>query len=157
LFESRQRLGSEIQGLLDAVRAASDGRYACLLDAKALLFEAVAPDEKGLWALRRFLEERRARILAIPAGLAAGGPGEDAFEGWDADDFLLAFWTGRVALVLACAEAEAARERIAAPLRALTDRLFRWEPTYRLDPQGRGLFLGRAKLDIVVVGRPGPA
>jgi hypothetical protein len=157
LFESRERLAAEVGGLLDAVRVAGDGRYACLFDAKALLFESTAPDEQGLWALRRFLEERRARILAIPGGLAAGGPSEDAFEGWDDDDFLLAFWNDRVGLVLACADAAGARERIAKPLRVLTDRLFRWEPTYRLDPQGRGLFLGRAKLDVIVVERPGPA
>jgi hypothetical protein len=154
VFESRERLARDLEGLLEAVRVAAGARYACLLDAKAVLFESVAPDEKGLWALRRFLDERRARILEIPHGLAAGGPGEDVFEGWDDDGFLLALWNGRVALILACDEAEAARDHIAKPLRALTDRLFRWEPSYRLDPQGRGLFLGRAKLDIVVVGRP---
>ena len=157
MFESRDRLAKDIEGLLGAVRVAAGARYACLFDAKALLFENAEAEEKGVWMLRRFLEERRARILEIPGGLAAGGPGEDAFEGWDEDDFLLAFWNGRVAMVLAGNDAEGARGRIGKPLRALTDRLFRWEPTYRLDPQGRGLFLGRAKLDIIVVGRPEPA
>jgi hypothetical protein len=153
MFESRERLAAEIKGLLGAVREAAQGRYACLLDPRALLFESEAPQEPG-WAFRRFLEERRSQILAIPSGLAGDGPSEDAFEGWEQDDFLVAVWNRRVALVIACPAAEEARESIARPLRALTDRLFRWDPSYRLDPQGRGLFLGRAQLDLVVVGRP---
>jgi hypothetical protein len=153
MFESRERLAAEIKGLLAAVREVAEGRYACVLDPRGLLFESEAPEQPG-WALRRFLEERRSQILAIPGGLAGGGPSEDVFEGWDQDDFLLAFWNGRVALVVACQAAEDARESVDQPLRALTDRLLRWDPSYRLDPQGRGLFLGRAKLDIVVAGRP---
>jgi hypothetical protein len=156
MFESKDRLAGEIAELLDALRGLVDGRYACLLDAKALHFESTAPDESGLWALRRFLDERRAQILGIPGGLAADGPMDDAFAGWEEDDFLLAVWNGRAALVLACPDAEAARERVDRPLRAFTDRLFRWDPTYRLDPQGRGLFVGRAQLDLIVVGRPAP-
>jgi hypothetical protein len=153
MFESRGRLAAEIKGLLAAVREVGGGRYACILDPRGVLFESEAPEEPG-WALRRFVEEKRGEILRIPAGVAAGGPNEDVFADWDADDFLLAFWNGRVAMVLACPEAEAAKGRIDKPLRALTDRLFRWDPSYRLDPHGRGFFLGRAQLDLIVVGRP---
>jgi hypothetical protein len=153
MFDSKDRLAGEIAELVEALRGLVDGRYACLLDAKALHFESPAPGETGLWALRRFLEDRRAQVLAVPGGLAAEGPMDDVFAGWDEDDFLLAVWNGRVALVLACPDAEAVRDRVDRPLRALMDRLFRWDPTYRLDPQGRGLFLGRAKLDLIVVGR----
>lgn len=48
LFESRERLAGEIGGLLNAVRSAGEGRYACLLDAKAVHFESTAPDEQTL-------------------------------------------------------------------------------------------------------------
>lgn len=157
MFESQARLAGEIEGLLAALRGMAEGRYACLLDNRGLLFESLHPEEKGLWALRRFLEERRSLLFGIPGRMAADSLSDDAFEGWEEDDFLLAFWNGRVALVLACPDAEAVREPLAKPLRALTDRLFRWEPTYRLDPEGRGFFLGRAQLDIIVVGRPEPA
>jgi hypothetical protein len=153
LFESKERLADDVRGLLAAVRQAAGGRYAAILDPRGVLFESEAEGEPG-WALRRFLEEKRTEILRIPAGVAAGGPNEDVFADWDADDFLLAFWNGRVALVAACPDAEEARDSVARPLKALTDRLLRWDPSYRLDPQGRGFFLGRAQLDLIVVGRP---
>src|SRR5262245_13096520 len=153
MFESKDRLAGEIAELLEALRGVAGGRYACVLDAKATHFESLAPEESGLWVLRRFLEDKRSQVLAIPGGLAADGPMDDVFADWDEDDFLLAVWNGRVALVLACPDAEAARDTIDRPLRALMDRLFRGDPTYRLDSQGRGLFLGRARMDVIVVGR----
>jgi hypothetical protein len=53
---------------------------------------------------------------------------------------------------VACPDAESLRERAFPLLKALADRLFRYNETYRLDAEGRGLFFGRARLDIVVVG-----
>jgi hypothetical protein len=41
------------------------------------------------------------------------------------------------------------------PLEVLADRLFRLDSSYRLDEQGRGLFFGSARLDMVVIGRQG--
>jgi hypothetical protein len=87
--------------------------------------------------------------------MAGDGPAEDVFEGWEEDDFLLAFVNGRVALAVACPEAEAVRDAVMRPLRALADRLFRYNETWRLDEKGRGFFVGSARLDVVVVGRTG--
>ena len=78
---------------------------------------------------------------------------EDVFAGWDHDEFFLAFLNGRVALVVACPEAAQAQERTQRPLRALADRLLRYNPTYRMDGKGRGFFFGSPRLDLVVVGR----
>jgi hypothetical protein len=32
------------------------------------------------------------------------------------------------------------------------DQLLRWKAAYRFDAQGRGLFVGRPRLDVIVVG-----
>jgi len=152
MFESSERLGHEIAALLDGLREEAGGRYACLLDPQQLLFET-AGDEPGVGALREILRHGRAALFALPGQLAGEGPSRDLFEGWDADDLFLAFVNGRVALVLACPDAESLRERLMRPLEGLADRLFRLEPRYRLDERGRGLFFGGARLDLVVVGR----
>jgi hypothetical protein len=60
-----------------------------------------------------------------------------------------------VALVVACPDPEKLKEQAEPPLRALVDRLFRLNAAWRLDEKGRGLFLGRARLDMIVVGRAG--
>jgi hypothetical protein len=152
MFHSPERLAGEIRSLLDAIRGVAGSRYACLLEPGRLVFES--PEAPGeAWPLRRLIDQRKASLFALPEGLAAGGPLEDAFEGWEDDEFFLAFINRRVALVVACPEAEAARDRLEALVRALADRLFRYDERYRLDPQGRGFFFGRAKLDIIVVGR----
>ena len=155
MFESSERLGREIATLLDGVRLEAGGRYACLVDARRLLFESHADDDEGLSRLRALLERRRGALFALPRQLAGEEPMEDVFEGWDGDDFFLAFINGRVALVLACPEAEPLREHLMRPLKILADRLFRLDSSYRLDEQGRGLFFGSARLDLVVVGREG--
>ena len=154
MFESRARLVEEIRGLLAAVRVAAAGRYACVLDRSRVLFED-PPSSEEREAVRRFLESRSAALFALPGQLADEGPMEDAFAGWDADEFLLAFLNGRVAVAVACPDAERARDQAARPLRALADRLLRYDQSYRLDAQGRGLFFGRARIDLVVVGPPG--
>lgn len=153
MFESTERLAGEIGELLDAIRGAAGSRYACLLEPKGILFERPEPDSREAWALRRLLEERSAALFGIPSSLASGEAMEDVFAGWDQDEFFLAFINGRVALVVACPEAESARERSMTALRALADRLLRYNETYRMDDAGRGFFFGRPKLDLVVIGR----
>ena len=142
--------------ILDAVRGLAQGRYACVVEPKGILFESPEPEGREAWALRRFLEEKCAALFAIPRAMAEGTDLDDAFEEWQQDEFLLAFINGRVALVVACPEAESLRERVFPLLKVLADRLFRYNETYRLDPEGRGLFIGRPRLDIVVVGGAHP-
>jgi hypothetical protein len=154
MFESRARLAQEIGGLLAALREAANGRYSCLLDRQAVLFENAPEDSPG-WALRRFLEERREALFNLPAAMAGEGPETDVFEDWVEDDFFLAFLNGKAAVVVACPDAEALREPAQRLLKALADRLFRYEPRYRLDSRGRGFFARSAQLDVVVVARAG--
>jgi hypothetical protein len=159
VLESKERLAEDVRGLLAACAAAAGGRYACVLDPKGLLFE-YGDDEGGHWVLRQFLEKRAALLFEIPKAMAAESDMDDAFAEWESpagqppDEFLLAVINGRVALVVVCPDAESAQAAVMRPLRALADRLFRLEPAYRLDEKGRGLFLSRPRLDLVVVGRP---
>jgi hypothetical protein len=153
MFDSRERLARDIGELLSLIRGLVEARYACLAEPGRLVFEDPPSEEAGNEDLRRFVERRTADLFRIPAALATGEPLEDVFDGWDADDFFLAFLNGRVALVVACPDGERLRARIDDPLRALADRLLRWKATYRLDPQGRGLFFSAPKLDVVVVSR----
>ena len=142
--------------ILEAIRGLAEGRYACVVEPKGILFESPEPEGREAWALRRFLEDKCAALFAIPRAMADGTDLDDAFEEWQQDEFLMAFINGRVALVVACPEAEPLRERAFPLLKALADRLFRYNETYRLDPEGRGLFVGRPRLDIVVVGGAHP-
>lgn len=152
MFESSQRLAEEIGDLLDAIRALARGRYACLIEPKGIVFER--PEGGEAWALRRLLAEKSTALFSLPPAMASGEPMEDIFEGWERDEFFLAFINGRVALVVACPDAEPLKERAMKPLQALADRLFRYNETYRMDDKGRGFFFGSPKLDLVVVGRP---
>jgi hypothetical protein len=156
MFESRERLAGDVLTLLEALRTQTGGRYACVMDSTALLFESPVPGEEGADAgLRSFLERNRAAVFAIPAGMAGQAPMEDAFAGWEDDEFLLAFVNGRVAVVVACAAAEQARQGAFEVLKVMADRLLRYDARYRLDEKGRGLFLGRARIDIIAVGANG--
>jgi hypothetical protein len=152
MLESSTRLAEEIRGLLDAFRALGDGRYACILESKALLFESTPAEGEGHWMLRRFLEPRAEAIFRLPAAMASGDPMEDVFADWVEDAFFLAFVNGRVALVVACPDPEALKSQAERPLRALADRLFRYNAAFRLDEKGKGLFAGRARLDMIVIG-----
>jgi len=152
VFESSRRLSGEVVEILEAIRGLGEGRYACVVEPRGIVFESPEPEGREAWALRRFLEDKCAALFAIPRAMAEGTDLEDAFDGWHQDEFLLAFINGRVALVVACPDAESLRERAFPLLKALADRLFRYNETYRLDPEGRGLFVGRPRLDIVVVG-----
>jgi hypothetical protein len=152
VFESSRRLSGELVQMLEAFRGLAGGRYACVVEPKGIVFESPEPEGREAWALRRFLEVRCSALFAIPRAMAEGTALDDAFEGWQPDEFFLAFINGRVALVVACPDAESLRERAFPLLKALADHLFRYNETYRLDPEGRGFFLGRPRLDIVVVG-----
>jgi len=96
----------------------------------------------------------------VPAALAAGGEMEDVFAEWSApageeeDEFYLAFLNGRVGLVVACPDAESLKVQAEELLRALADRLLRYNSAWRLDERGHGLFFGQPRLDVVIIGRP---
>jgi hypothetical protein len=152
VFESSRRLPAEVVELVDALRGLGAGRYACVVEPHGIVFESPEPEDREAWALRRFLEEKCAALFAIPKALADGTSMDDVFEDWQEDEFFLAFINGRVAVVVACPEAEPLRAQAFPLLKVLADRLFRYNETYRLDLEGRGLFFGRPKLDIVVVG-----
>jgi hypothetical protein len=154
MFESRERLAEDLRGLLRALREAAGGRYACLLDRESVRFEDSPEDQPG-WALRQFLEQRREALFGLPDAMAGEGPETDLFEDWVEDDFFLAFVNGRVAVVVACPVAEVLRDTSQGLLKAMADRLFRYEPRYRLNEEGKGFFGGRARLDVVVVARAG--
>jgi hypothetical protein len=153
MFDSRARLAEDVLTLLEALRGQTRGRYACVLDASGLLFESPSPEtEAADDRLRAFLERNRSSLFAIPAGMAAQAPMDDAFEQWAGDEFLLAFVNGRVAVVVACPDAEQARQAAFDVLKVMADRLLRYDAKYRLDEKGRGLFLGRARIDVIAVG-----
>jgi hypothetical protein len=154
VFESSRRLADDIRTLLEAVREEAEARYVCLFDRKALLLDTPAPSGEGVWALKRFLEERTAALFRIPAALAADQPFADIFETWTEDGFLLFFINGRVGLIAACPNPEQARGDTARLVPILVDRLLRYEPSWRIDETGRGLFLTRPRLDTVVIERP---
>jgi hypothetical protein len=144
------RLDRDIADALDALQRLVDARYVWVSDAQRTWFESGGGEE--IASLRAFLEGRRGALFAIPEALASGGPMEDVFEGWHDDQFLLAFVNGRLAIVAACADAEKARETSFDLVRVLADRLFRYDPRLRIDARGGGLFLGRARIDVVAVG-----
>ena len=153
MFESREKLAADVITLLEALRQQADGRYACVMEPGRILFESPGPDDADADPrLRAFLDTNRAGVFAIPAGMAGDAPMDDVFEGWHKDQFLLAFINGRVALLMACPDAEAARAGSFEVLKAMADRLLRFEPRYRLDEKGRGLFLGRARIDVIAIG-----
>jgi hypothetical protein len=153
MFESGERLARDVAEALTVLRRLGEGRYACLLERGGLVLEDPPPDWQADRALGTFLATRSAALFGIPAGLAADGPTDDVLGDWAEDEFFLAFLNGKVALVVACPDAEGLRAAAEAPLAVLVDRLFRWKPSYRLDPEGRGLFVSAPRLDVVVVGR----
>jgi hypothetical protein len=160
IFESNERLAADIRDLLDSIRVLGRGRYAIVFDPRSILFESTEPETTGHWVLRRYLEQRTEALFKIPAGLASGGEMEDVFADWSApageeeDEFYMAFLNGRVGLLVACPDAEDLKTRADEPVRALADRLLRYNAAWRLDEKGRGLFFGQPRLDVVVVGRP---
>ena len=49
---------------------------------------------------------------------------------------------------------EGSRDEVMKPLQALVDRLLRYKEVYRFDAKGRGVFLGRPRLDFVTITKP---
>jgi hypothetical protein len=153
VFESHTRLEEQVAGLLQGIRAEAGGRYAAIVEPARVVFESFDEGDEQALRLRHFVERRSADLFALPAAMAGEQALDDLFEEWREDAFVVAVVNGRVALLLACPDAEAARAGLDRPLRTLADRLFRFEPRWRLDARGRGYFLGRARLEVVVVGR----
>jgi hypothetical protein len=151
---SHQRLREEIRAGLETLRRMGEGSFACVIDRRrGILVQAPEVEDAPREALARFLDQQREAMFELPAAMEAEqGPAEDLFAGWEEHAFLVGVLNGRVAMVVACPDPEALREDAAAPLRALADRLLRWDPSWRIDRQGRGVFLGRPRLDLVVVG-----
>jgi hypothetical protein len=159
MFESEARLREDVLGLLAAIRETADARYVCVVERAGVRFQIAEPMD-ATWPSRQFLEERLARLFSIPGALAKGEPIEDVFADWESpagteDEFFLAFVNGKVGLVVVCPEAERLRDELGKPLEALADRLLRLNSSWRVDEKGRGLFFGRPRLDLVVIGGPG--
>ena len=152
MFENRERLEENLLDLMAAILDLGAGRYACLVERGGIVLETPEPEDGSVRALRRVIEARAHSILGLAAALAGGGDMEDAFSGWADDEFLVAVLNERVALVVACPDAEALKGDVDPPLHVLVDRLLRWKAAYRFDLQGRGLFVGRPRLDLIVVG-----
>jgi hypothetical protein len=171
MFESKAGLQEDVRGLLDALRELGGGRYAALFDAKEVLLQS--PDE-GLplqagmpfgGDLRRLVQSRAEALFALPAALhapdvpgdrgqARGGEMSDVFEAWTEDEFFLAFLNGRVGLLVACPDAKRLQSESGRLLEVMADRLLRFNPAWRVDERGRGLFFGSPRLDTVVIERP---
>lgn len=159
MFESDARLREDVLGLLATIRDAAEARYVCVVDRTGVRFESAEPEE-GTWPSRQYLEGRLGRLFSIPQALATDTPIEDVFDEWQSpvgleDEFLLAFVNGKVGLVVVCPDAERLRDELRRPLQVLADRLLRLNASWRIDEKGRGLFFGRPRLDLVVIGRPG--
>ena len=152
IFDSHSALRQGLLEVVDAIRTLGEGRYACVLDARAIVLESPEPADGRSFALRQLIEERRAAIFSIPQTLADEGPMEDAFADWHEDQFLLAFLNQRVVLVVACPDAEDLKDRSAALWPVWADRVLRFDERYRIDPKGRGLLFGSPRLDLVVIG-----
>lgn len=155
MFESHETLGHEIRRLLGALRSLGEGRYACLIEPRGILFDDADPDAPPAWPLRRFLEQRTGALFGIPRALFAEAEvEEDVFADWEDDGFLLVFVNGRVGVIVACPEPEVLEKEAGRLLKVLVDRLIRFNSAWRADEKGRGLFFSRPRIDTVVVGRP---
>jgi hypothetical protein len=152
IFESRPALRQGLLEAVEAIRNLGEGRYACVLDAGGIVLESPEPEDGRSFALRQLIQEGRAAILAIPETMAGEGPAEDVFADWHEDEFLIAFLNQRVALVVACPDAEDLKARAAPLWPVWADRVLRYDERYRIDPRGRGLLFGSPRLDVVVVG-----
>jgi hypothetical protein len=153
MFESSRRLQEDVRGLLDALRSLGEGRYAAVFDHGGVVSESPGAEQEGR-ELREFLQAHTASLFRIPGALHGDEALDDAFEGWQEDEFFLAFVNARVGVLVACPNAKQVEAESGKLLRVLVDRLLRLNPAWRLDEKGRGLFAGRPRLDTVVIGRP---
>jgi hypothetical protein len=168
MFESRAGLREDVRGLLDALRQLGAGRYASLFDTKEVLVESPdegLPTQAGMpfgGDLRRLVLSRAEALFALPVKMAApeepdGGDTSDIFEAWVEDEFFLAFLNGRVGILVACPDARRLESESGKLLAVMADRLLRFNPAWRVDERGRGLFFGAPRLDTVVIERPSSA
>jgi hypothetical protein len=149
MFESKGGLQQDALRLLDALRELAEGRSAFVFDRNGVLLES-----PGDARLRLLLETRGDALFQLPAGLRGQEEMGDLFEGWQEDEFFLAFLNGRVGVLVACPDAKRLEDESGRLLKILADRLLRLNPAWRLDERGRGLFFGSPRLDTVVIGRP---
>jgi len=151
MFESRERLLGDSQGLLDGLRGLGEGRYAVLFERKGVVLESPPGEGEDL---RRFVRSHAEALFRVPAALHGGEEMEDLFEDLEGDGFFLAILNGRVAVLVACPEPQRLEDASGKLLKVLADRLLRLNPAWRLDERGRGLFFGAPRLETVVIGRP---
>ena len=149
MFESKARLQEDVQRLVEALRELGEGRYAALFEPRGVLLES-PPDPP----LRELVERRAEALFRLPAALRGEEEMADIFEHWREDEFFLAFFNGRVGVLVACPDAKRLEDESAKLLKILADRLLRLNPPWRVDERGRGLFFGSPRLDTVVIGRP---
>jgi hypothetical protein len=154
MFESKARLQEDVHRLLDALRELAGGGYAALFDRRGVLLESPDDAGGGGWRLRRFVQSRAEALFHVPAALHGGEEMSDLFEDLGGDEFFLAFLNGRVGVLVACPDAAHLQEASGELVKVLADRLLRFNPAWRLDERGRGLFFGSPRLDTVVIGRP---
>lgn len=154
MFESKERLQEDVHRLLDALRELGEGPYAALFDPKGVLLESPGDAGEGGWRLRRLVQNRSEALFHVPAALHGEEEMKDLFEDQGSDEFFLAFLNGRVGILVACSDAKRLEETSGKLLKVLADRLLRFNPAWRLDERGRGLFFGSPRLDTVVIGRP---
>jgi hypothetical protein len=165
MFESKAGLQEDLKGLLDALRGLGGARYAILFDPKEVLLQSPeegVPSPAGMpygGDLRRLVLSRAEALFALPAAMAApeasgGGDNPDLFEAWTEDEFLLAFVNGKVGVLVACPDARRLEAESGKLLGVMADRLLRFNPAWRVDERGRGLFFGAPRLDTVVIERP---
>ena len=159
MFESEARLREDVIGLLATIREAAEARYACVVERSGVRFEIAEPTE-ATWPSRQFLEARLAKLFSIPQALADDVPIEDVFAEWES----LAGSGGRVPSRVRQRQGRPRRglpgsretaRRARKPLEVLADRLLRLNSAWRVDEKGRGLFFGRPRLDLVVIGGQG--
>jgi hypothetical protein len=148
VFESKARLQEDARRLVEALRELGEGRYAALFEPKGVLLES-APDPP----LRELVEGRAGALFRLPAALRGEEEMADLFEHWREDEFFLAFFNGRVGVLVACPDAKRLEDESGKLLKILADRLLRLNPSWRVDERGRGLFFGSPRLDTVVIGR----
>ena len=155
MFESKAKLQEDARKLLESLRALGEGYYAVLFDPKGVLLESPDETSEGEWVLRKLVQSRAEALFRLPAALHGGEEMPDLFEDFQEHEFFLAFLNGRVGVLVACADAQGLKDASGELLRVLADRLLRYNPAWRLDEKGRGLFFGSPRLDTVVIGRPG--
>ena len=154
MFESKTRLQEDVRALLDALRQQGEGDYAILFDSKGALLESPGDPTGGEWVLRRLVQAHAEELFGLPAALRGEGEVSDLFEAWTEDEFFLAFLNGRVGLLVACPDAKRLEGESGKLLGVMADRLLRFNPAWRVDERGRGLFFGSPRLDTVVIERP---